>query len=130
MNPFEQSFHRALEQWITQKYDFASTLLRETLRSSPEIWDQLEWLHGLYCGLYVPGSRTFLATLWEKMNGLGDWRDRHVLTDDLQEAFAGTIPADRLAVRIQRTCSLTQPLQCLDLLKLHVKVTPLCPPCD
>jgi Gamma tubulin complex component N-terminal len=123
MNPFEQSFDRALEQWITQKYDFASRTLRETLRSSREIWDQLEWLHGVYCGLDVPGSRAFLGTLWDKMNGRGDWRDRHVLTDDLQEAFVGTIPADRLAVRIQRTCSLTLPLKCLDFLKLHVKVS-------
>jgi hypothetical protein len=61
------------------------------------------------------------------MDGTGDWRDRHVLTDDLREAFDGAIPPQFLSLRIQRTCSLTEPLRCLELLKLHYKVPPLNP---
>jgi len=56
------------------------------------------------------------------MDGVGDWRDRHVLTDDLQEAFTGAIPAQVLSLRIQRSCPLTEPLKCLELLRLNYKV--------
>ena len=122
INPFEQAFEAGFEAWITQKYDFASQMLCDTLRSSREIWDQLDWIHGLYCLLHVSCTNRFTAALFEKMNAPGDWRDRHILTDDLQEAFAESIPRGLLSVRIQRSCSLTQPLKCLDLLKFNLKV--------
>lgn len=122
MNPFEQSFAAGFEAWITQQYDFASRSLRETLRSSRQIWGQLDWIHGVYCMLYVPCTNKFLQALFEKMNGAGDWRDQHILTDYLQEAFAEKISPEFLSVRIQRSCSLTQPLRCIDLLKVNLKV--------
>lgn len=56
------------------------------------------------------------------MNSCGEWRDRHVLTNDLQEAFSTVIPQNLLSVRIQRACSLTEPLKCLENLKVHYKV--------
>jgi len=125
ISPFEQAFEAGFEAWITQKYDFASQMLCDTLGSSREIWDQLDWIHGLYCLLHVSCMNRFTAALFEKMNAPGDWRDRHILTDDLQEAFAESIPRVLLSVRIQRSCSLTQPLKCLDLLKFNLKVPSL-----
>jgi len=122
INPFEQAFEAGFEAWIMQKYDFASQMLSDTLRSSREIWDQLDWIHGLYCLLHVSCMNRFTAALFEKMNSPGDWRDRHILTDDLQEAFAERIPRALISVRIQRSCSLMQPLRCLDLLKPTLKV--------
>ena len=56
------------------------------------------------------------------MNGPGEWRDLHILTDDLQEAFSPTIPSALLPVRIHRSCALTAPLKCLEALKIHYKV--------
>jgi hypothetical protein len=53
-----------------------------------------------------------------------EWRDRHVLTDDLQEAFTGVIPSTILAVRIPRSCALTAQMNCLDALKIGYKVHP------
>src|SRR5437762_560526 len=56
------------------------------------------------------------------MNAPGEWRDRHILTDDLQEAFSSTIPSALLSVRIHRSCALTTPLKCLEALKIYYKV--------
>jgi hypothetical protein len=53
-----------------------------------------------------------------------EWRDRHVLTGDLQEAFTGVIPSTVLSVRIQRSCALTGQMKCLDALKIGYKVFP------
>jgi hypothetical protein len=53
-----------------------------------------------------------------------EWRDRHVLTNDLQEAFSTIIPNTLLSIRIQRSCSLTAPLKCLEALKINYKVIP------
>ena len=50
-----------------------------------------------------------------------EWRDRHVLTNDLQEAFP-TIPENVLSIRIQRSCALTNQLKCLEALKIRYKV--------
>ena len=51
-------------------------------------------------------------------------RDRHVLTDDLQEAFVGVIPPALLSVRIPRSCALNAPMKCLEALKIGYKVHP------
>lgn len=56
------------------------------------------------------------------MNAPGEWRDRHILTDDIQEAFSDDIPSSLLSVRIQRSCALTLPLKCLENLKINYKV--------
>ena len=56
------------------------------------------------------------------MNQVGEWRDRHVLTDDLQEAFSGIIPANLLSIRIALNCVLTTPLKCLEGLKVNYRV--------
>jgi hypothetical protein len=56
------------------------------------------------------------------MNSPGEWRDRHILTDDLQEAFSADIPSALLSIRIQRSCSLTAPLKCLETLRVNYKV--------
>src|SRR5579871_1227426 len=58
-----------------------------------------------------------------EMDQFDEWRDRHVLTDDLREAFERDIKSPSLSVRIQRTCSLTAPLKCLELLRINYKVT-------
>ena len=57
------------------------------------------------------------------MNSSTDWRDRHILTYDLQEAFSNVIPDNVLSCRISRSCSLTDPLKCLDGLKVICKIT-------
>lgn len=58
------------------------------------------------------------------MNQPMEWRDRHVLTDDLQESFSEEVnPSSLLSVRIQRSCALTAPLKCLESLKIHYKVS-------
>ena len=57
-----------------------------------------------------------------KMDQFDDWRDRHVLTDDFREAFEGDIDGPLLSIRVLRTCPLTTPLKCLDLLKISYKV--------
>jgi hypothetical protein len=56
------------------------------------------------------------------MNQLNDWRDRHVLTNDLQEAFIRVLPNHLLSVRISRSCALNAQLNCLDSLKIGYKV--------
>ena len=56
------------------------------------------------------------------MNSTGEWRDKHILTDDLQESFSSDIRSTLLAVRIQRSCALTLPLKCLETLKINYKV--------
>lgn len=60
------------------------------------------------------------------MNAPSEWRDRHVLTDSLQEAFSDEIPSTLLSIQIQRSCSLTLPLKCLENLKINYKVSLLC----
>src|SRR5271154_6118532 len=57
------------------------------------------------------------------MNSSTDWRDRHILTHDLQEAFVDVIPDNLLSIRISRSCSLMDPLKCLEGLKVTCKVT-------
>ena len=57
------------------------------------------------------------------MNSSKDWRDRHILTHDLQEVFADVVPSEVLSIRISRSCSLTDPLKCLDGLKVSCKIT-------
>jgi hypothetical protein len=57
------------------------------------------------------------------MNSSTDWRDRHILTHDLQEAFVEVIPSEILSIRISRSCSLMDPLKCLEGLKVTCKVT-------
>jgi hypothetical protein len=56
------------------------------------------------------------------MNAPGEWRDRHILTDDLQESLSSKIPSTLLSIRIQRSCALTMPLKCLETLKINYKV--------
>src|SRR5271155_4475207 len=57
------------------------------------------------------------------MNSSTDWRDRHILTHDLQKAFVDVIPDNLLSIRISRSCSLMDPLKCLEGLKVTCKVT-------
>jgi len=56
------------------------------------------------------------------MNSTTDWRDRHILTHDLQDAFVACIPEDILSLRISRACSLTDSLKCLEGLKVTCKI--------
>ena len=56
------------------------------------------------------------------MNQPGDWRDRHVLTDDFRESLMGMVEPASISLRVQRSCSLASPLKCLELLKPNYKV--------
>ena len=67
INPFEQSFETALDAWILEKYEFASSTLREMLSDSLELWTQLDRVHGIYCMLSHHSMNLFTHTLFEKV---------------------------------------------------------------
>ena len=67
INPFEQAFETALDAWILEKYEFASSVLRETLNDSSELWTQLDRVHGIYCMLSHHSMNQFTHTLFEKV---------------------------------------------------------------
>ena len=59
------------------------------------------------------------------MDRCDEWRDRHILTDDLHEAFSETIPDNVCSVHVERTFPLTLPLKCLEAVKISYKVATL-----
>lgn len=67
INPFEQAFETALDAWILEKYEFASSMLREMLGNSSELWTQLDRVHGIYCMLSHHSMNLFTHTLFEKV---------------------------------------------------------------
>ena len=68
INPFEQGFERALEEWIMKKYEISSKMLRErSLHRSSELWKDLDCIHGIYCMTYYHSMMKFISTLFEKV---------------------------------------------------------------
>jgi len=62
------------------------------------------------------------------MNSPQEWRDRHILTDDLLESFSSIgAQAPSVSVKITRACALTEPLKCLEQLRVNYKVVLLMP---
>lgn len=68
MNPFEQAFENALDEWIMEKYDFASIALKGILNDSSELWIQLNRVHGIYCMLSHISMSKFTHVLFEKVS--------------------------------------------------------------
>ena len=67
INPFEQAFEMALNAWISEKYEFASNMLKEMLDDSSELWTQSDRVHGIYCMLSHHSMNRFTHSLFEKV---------------------------------------------------------------
>jgi hypothetical protein len=67
LNPFDEAFESALNEWVMKKYEFTSTMLRKTLEESKELGTQLDAIHGIYCMLSHECMTQFTETLFNKV---------------------------------------------------------------
>jgi len=67
VNPFEQVFEIAVDNWITEKYTIASMALKTVIQDTSGIWMELDRVHGIYCMLSHQCMMSFQDKLFQRV---------------------------------------------------------------
>lgn len=128
LTAFSEIFELAFDQWISQHYRSASSILRHQLESKCRLQDNLDALEYLFLQRDGARSHNFLHAVFARIDRRrGFWDDDSVLTEVLREALAPNLgsAAQRLTVRVvsgrQKTYNRTRSVRMFE--DLHVSIS-------
>lgn len=101
LNPFSESFERALSEWIGSSYHSSSVLLQQILDTHCGLCRTLDALEHIYLFRNGAISNIVADTVFARIDrGRKDWNDPFALTDIFRSGFATItcIDADNLSV--------------------------------
>ncbi|KAF2685423.1 hypothetical protein K458DRAFT_300513 [Lentithecium fluviatile CBS 122367] len=107
LSPFPELFQAAFQTWISTKYSFASTVLREHLFSECGLMRVLGHFKTLYLSANGSIFQDFADAIFKRMDeGQRGWNDRFLLTELARGIFTPALNrthADKIVVRSVRS---------------------------
>lgn len=67
MDPFEQAFESALDEWVGEKYEVVSRKLRTSIHEGSELWRIVGGVQGVYCMLHYTAMTRFTQLLFQRV---------------------------------------------------------------
>jgi len=67
VDPFEQAFESALDEWVGEKYEVVSRMLRTSIHEGSELWRIVGGVQGVYCLLHYSAMTRFTQLLFQRV---------------------------------------------------------------